>query len=86
MPQGSIPAGCTIHVKESALSEYKADEVWSTYELVSDNTTVVPFIGEDGYEIPHYYDLQGRRFDSRPQYNGIFIINGKKTMVTDSRQ
>lgn len=35
MPQGSIPAGCTIHVKESALSDYMADEVWSTYYLVS---------------------------------------------------
>jgi hypothetical protein len=35
MLQGSIPAGCTIHVKASALSDYMADEVWSTYDLVS---------------------------------------------------
>ena len=87
MPKGSIPDGCTIHVKESALSDYKADEVWSVYEIVADNDpTVVPFSVEGGYEIPHYYDLQGRRLDSRPQGNGIFIRNGKKTVVTDSRQ
>lgn len=56
MPQGSIPAGCTIHVKESALSEYKADEVWSTYELVVGNvfsytykgTTLYYIINSDG--------------------------------------
>lgn len=86
MSKGSIPAGCTIHVKESALSEYKADEVWSTYKLVSDSPAVVPFIGEGAYDNPRYYDLQGRRFDSRPQGDGIFIRDGKKTVVTDSRQ
>lgn len=86
MPQGSIPDGCTIHVKESALSDYKADEVWSEYDVVADNDpALVPFIGEGGYEMPHYYDLHGRRLDSRPQGNGIFIRNGKAIMVTDVR-
>ena len=86
LPQGSIPVGCTIHVKESALSDYKADEVWGEYEIVADNDpALVPFIGEGGYEMPHCYDLHGRRFDSRPQGNGIFIRNGKTIMVTDGR-
>ena len=51
MPQGSIPAGCTIHVKESALSEYKADEVWSTYKLVVGNVFSYTYKGTTLYYI-----------------------------------
>jgi hypothetical protein len=32
-----------------------------------------------------YYDLQGRRLVSRPQGKGIYIRNGKKTLVNGSR-
>jgi len=82
MPQGSIPAGCTIHVKESALSEYKADEVWSAYKLVSDAPTAVPFIGEGAYEKPRYYNLQGR--EAKPGSKGLMIehsINGSRILM-----
>ena len=51
MPKGSIPAGCAIHVKESALSEYKADEVWSTYELVVGNVFSYTYKGATLYYI-----------------------------------
>ena len=85
LPQGSIPAGCIIHVKESALSDYKADEVWSTYQIIVQDTETA--VGPLQHSLPAdiYYDMHGRRFDSRPQGNGIFIRNGKTIMVTDGR-
>ena len=79
MPQGSIPDGCTIHVKESALSDYKADDVWSAYEIVADNDpTVVPFSVEDAYDNPRYYDLQGR--EAKPGSKGL-MIDAKGTVL-----
>jgi hypothetical protein len=85
LPQGSIPAGCIIHVKESALSEYKADEVWGAYQIIAQDTETA--VGPLQHSLPAdiYYDMHGRRFESRPQGNGIFIRNGKTIMVTDGR-
>ena len=83
MPQGSIPAGCIIHVKASALSDYKADDVWNAYEIVADNDpTVVPFSVEDAYDNPRYYDLQGR--EAKPGSKGFMIehsINGSRVLM-----
>lgn len=85
LPQGSIPAGCIIHVKESALNDYKADEVWGTYQIIVQDTETA--VGPLQHSLPAdiYYDMHGRRLDSRPQGNGIFIRNGKTIMVTDGR-
>lgn len=85
LPQGSIPAGCIIHVKESALNDYKADEVWGAYQIIAQDTETA--VGPLQHSLPAdiYYDMHGRRFDSRPQGNGIFIRNGKAIMVTDGR-
>ena len=85
LPQGSIPAGCIIHVKESALNDYKADEVWGAYQIIAQDTETA--VGPLQHSLPAdiYYDMHGRRFDSRPQGNGIFIRNGKTIMVTDCR-
>ena len=85
LPQGSIPAGCIIHVKESALNDYKADEVWGAYQIIAQDTETA--VGPLQHSLPAdiYYDMHGRRLDSRTQGNGIFIRNGKTIMVTDGR-
>lgn len=85
MSKGSIPAGCIIHVKESALNDYKADEVWGAYQIIAQDTDTA--VGPLQHSLPAdiYYDMHGRRLDSRPQGNGIFIRNGKTIMVTDGR-
>lgn len=85
MSQGSIPAGCIIHVKESALNDYKADEVWGAYQIIAQDTETVVRPLQHSLPADIYYDMHGRRFDSRPQGNGIFIRNGKTIMVTDGR-
>ena len=57
----SIPYGCTIHVKPSALESFKANEILSTYTIVPDvqDPTSVPAVHTDD-NTPQYYDLQGR--------------------------
>lgn len=74
----SIPYGCTIHVKPSALESFKALEVLNSYNIVADvpeTTTATPSIHTDESE-PQYYDLLGRPVEN--DYKGLKIGRNRK--------
>ena len=75
----TIPYGCTIHVKPSALESYKWADILRTYNIVADipETTAAPAVRTDD-STPQYYDLQGRPV--QPGYRGLKIQKGMKTL------
>lgn len=77
----SIPYGCTIHVKPSALENYRWADLLRSYNIVADipETTAVPAVSvPQSRSDSQYYDLQGRPV--QPGYRGLKIQQGRKTL------
>lgn len=75
----------TLIVPAGSAEAYRSHPVWGLFKnIVEESETVVRPL-QHSLPADIYYDMQGRRLDSRPQGNGLFIRNGKKTVVTDSR-
>ena len=77
----TIPFGCTIHVKPSALESYKWAGILRTYNIVADipETTAAPAVSAPQSETQsQYYDLQGRpvQYD----FKGLKISRNVKVM------
>ena len=77
---------CTLYVPAESLELYREDPVWGQF------LTILPIdvetgignvsISETENSQPIIYDLYGRRVNHNDLKPGIYIINGKKTVIT----
>ena len=77
----AITEACTVHVKQSALAGFMADEDWSskaTFVADIPETTFVPAASTDTAQ-PRYYDLMGRPV--RQDYKGLKISDQGKVSI-----
>ena len=77
----AITEDCTVHVKQSALAGFMADEDWSskaTFVADIPETTFVPNASTDTAQ-PRYYDLMGRPV--RQDYKGLKISDQGKVSI-----
>ena len=73
-------------VPDGSTEAYRAHPFWGLFQNITEDAETIVRTLQHGLPADIYYDMRGRRFDSRPQGNGLFIINGKKTIVIDSNQ
>ena len=72
-------------VPQGSTAAYRSHPFWSLFQNIVEDTATVVRTLQHSLPADIYYDMHGRRLDSRPQGNGIFIRNGKTIMVTDGR-
>ena len=70
----------TLYVPAGTLSDYQAADYWKNFfNVVSDDETLIEKVNsEEADDV--VYDLMGRRVTA-PQKGGIYIVNGKKTVI-----
>ena len=78
---GSYPEYATLHVPASALNTYKTTAPWNSFgtivALTEKEMSIEQLTSDKSLLI--IYDLSGRRVEKAEK--GIYIINGKKTIV-----
>lgn len=77
--EGVYVEKCQLIVPEESIELYKADAVWGRFLIdTAEDTDGINAIKQEKGQLP-VYDITGRRTQiSRP---GIYIVNGKKTIV-----
>lgn len=73
----AIQRGEELIALSGNLMTYKTNAVIGTV----DEPTVINFAEVSDQVTGKWYDLQGRKFDQRPQLPGIYIFNGQKILI-----
>ena len=74
------PAPCVLPMRAYILSKGTASRMYSVFNNTDGSTTVVKGLLLDADAAGEIYDLQGRKVTA-PQRGGLYIIDGKKTVV-----
>ena len=71
----------TLYVPEGCVAAYKSAVGWRDFKNIVEGTTDINNRVADNTNSTHcYYDLQGRRLNTRPT-KGVYIQNGKKYVI-----
>lgn len=55
--------------------------IYANVRLKKNGTGIESIMQDSNLGCPDYYDLQGRRYDSRPSAPGIYVHKGKKIII-----
>ena len=76
-------SNATLYVPASALDAYKATAPWSSFGNIvafTDKEMSIEQLTDSNIQITNH-DLQGRRITDTEGLKGIYIVNGKKTII-----
>ena len=74
-----------IIVPQGTIDAYRQHPVWALFQNIIENETSAVKTMQHNSSTDIYYDMQGRRLNSRPQGKGLYIRNGKKALVTGNK-
>lgn len=76
---------CVLYVPIGSADAYKAHGIWGRFKNIQefDTTTGIKKMEKPSNVNTHVYDLMGRTVIGKPQ-KGLYLINGKKVVVTNS--
>ena len=79
-------ANATLYVPKGSKRTYEAADYWKEFkEIVEIGETGIKAVESDqtieNFETDERYTLDGRRLNGKPTKKGIYIVNGKKTIV-----
>ena len=74
-----------IIVSQGTIDAYRQHPVWALFQNIIENETSAVKTMQHNSPTDIYYDMQGRRLNSRPQGKGLYIRNGKKALVTGNK-
>ena len=74
-----------IIVPQGTIDAYRQHPVWALFQNIIENETSAVKTMQHNSPTDIYYDMQGRRLNSRPQGKGLYIRNGKKALVTGNK-
>ena len=73
---------CTVYVPEESLELYKTDWFWSQFNNIQPiSESGVESITDENLQDKVIYDLQGRKVSGENLAPGIYVIDGKKTVI-----
>ena len=79
----AVFALCLLYVPDEAIAAYRADGVWKKFESILPLSSSISGVIVDSDVNSIVYDLYGRRINPRHLTPGIYIVNGKKTAITN---
>lgn len=80
--EASIEAATVLYGDEKGQEVQAVVNAWKAVGVIDpDGETAIEEIVTTNNADGSYYDLQGRRFDSRPTVKGIYIHNGRKVII-----